>query len=110
MQTPHPGGGERCVTDRGHALRKVLISEKNQRCRCGCVRRSDLQEDSCEPSQGLRPEGVRRSVPAGTATGSILPFRQGNCGTASERTSYGSPLGTTQVQVSEVEGGSGVPP
>lgn len=61
-------------------------------------------------SQSLRPEGVRRSAPVGTAAGSILPFRRGNCGAANERTSYGSPYGTTQVQVPAGEGGSGVPP
>lgn len=45
-QTRHPGGGERCVTDGGHALRKVLVSGEKPRRRCGCVQRSALQENS----------------------------------------------------------------
>lgn len=64
----------------------------------------------CALSQRLRPEGVRRSAPAGTTAGSTLPFRREQLWRGQERTSYGSPLGTTQVQVPASEGGSEVPP
>lgn len=102
------------VCDRGHALRKVLVGREPETPAAVGVSCDQLSRRSPCPhgarSQGLRPEGVRRSAPAGTAARSTLPFRRGNCGAGNERTSYGSPLGTTQVQVPAGEGGSGVPP
>lgn len=64
-QTRHPGGGERCVTDGGHALRTVLVSGENPRRRCGCVLRSALQNSLCTVRTFPRSE-TGRSAPLGT--------------------------------------------
>lgn len=51
-------------------------------------RRTPSTHSSSAVSQKLRPEGVRRSAPAGTEADSALPFRRSyNCSAAGTRTS-----------------------